>query len=248
MPLGVVAPSCIQCIGLANPASRNVAKHMDAGDLHRLMKEAAPGHSVFWYQEVYAPPSGQAVTTHMYTHQGALEYFDYAQHLSKNIIAEGKLQHFHNFGEAWSMVHRSKAVVFVDNHDTQRGEALLSYKGSRYYEFANIFMLAHPYGYPKIMSSYYFKNFNQGPPSASVHGQNGELRCGGHPSHVSGRPGKPWVCEHRWPSLANMVRWRRTADAHNVDKFWAKDGNRVLIAAALALAFSSTGMEGNGGR
>jgi len=61
----------------------DAAKHMDAGDLHRLMKEAAPGYSVFWYQEVYAPRSGQAVTTGMYTGQGALEYFDYAHHLAK---------------------------------------------------------------------------------------------------------------------------------------------------------------------
>jgi len=26
-----------------------------------------------------------------------------------------------------------------------------------------------------------------------------------------------------------MVGWRRTADAHNVDTFWAQDGNRVLM-------------------
>jgi len=165
----------------------------------------------------------------MYTGQGALEYFEYAHHLAKNFIVEGKLKYFHSFGEAWGLIPRNHAVVFVDNHDTQRGEALLSHKGSRIYELASVFMLAHPYGYPKIMSSYYFKNFDQGPPSVSVHGQDGEIRCGGHPEHVSGRPGKPWVCEHRWPSLANMVGWRRTADAHNVDTFWAQDGNRVLM-------------------
>jgi len=117
----------------------------------------------------------------------------------------------------------------MDNHDTQRGEALLSHKGSRIYELSSIFMLVHPYGYPKIMSSYFFDHFDQGPPSVSVHGQDGELGCGGRPGHVNGRPGKPWVCEHRWPSLANMVGWRRTADAHNVDTFWAQDGNRVLM-------------------
>ena len=51
-----------------------------------------------------------------------------------------------------------KAIVFVDNHDLQRGhagdEGTLSHKNGALYELANVFMLAWPYGYPMLMSSY----------------------------------------------------------------------------------------------
>merc|ERR1712032_1179396 len=108
--------------------------------------------------------------------------------------------------------------------------------------------LAHPYGFPKIMSSYYFKNFNQGPPSASVHGQNGELRCGGHPSHVSGRPGSLGFAStagHHWRTWYGGVALPMPTMSIN---FGRRMATVCSCAAALALAFSSTGMEGNGGK
>merc|ERR1719191_1943723 len=74
------------------------------------------------------------------------------------------------------------AIVFLDNHDTQRGNAPLTYKYGDLYYFANIFMLAHPYGYPKVMSSYYFNDHDQGPPSTPVH-SGSSVACGGAPSH-----------------------------------------------------------------
>jgi len=90
------------------------------------------------------------VTTGMYTGQGAVEYFDYAHHVADNFIVEGKLKYFHNFGEAWGLIPRNHAVVFLDNHDTQRGGALLTHKRSRIYELASIFMLVHPGGRPQF--------------------------------------------------------------------------------------------------
>merc|ERR1712048_429242 len=93
------------------------------------------------------------------------------------------------------------AVVFVDNHDTQRQHGHLSYKNGSIYELATVILLASNYGYLKVMSSYRFSDFNEGPPSEPVHGPSG-LNCG---------PGQPWVCEHRWPAIANMVSWRHTA-------------------------------------
>ena len=54
-----------------------------------------------------------------------------------------------------------QAVVFMDNHDTQRGDAPLTYKNGQRYYLANVFMLAHPYGHPKVMSSYEFSSHDQ---------------------------------------------------------------------------------------
>jgi hypothetical protein len=57
--------------------------------------------------------------------------------------------------------------VFVDNHDNQRGHGaggstILTYKDKKAYTLASIFMLAHPYGIPRVMSSYAFSNSDQG--------------------------------------------------------------------------------------
>lgn len=53
------------------------------------------------------------------------------------------------------------ALVFIDNHDNQRGHGaggdnILTYKQSRQYKMATAFMLAHPYGSTRIMSSFAF--------------------------------------------------------------------------------------------
>jgi alpha-amylase len=63
------------------------------------------------------------------------------------------MQYLAGIGEAWGLLPREHAVVFVDNHDTQRGGAELTYKSGALYTLANIFMLAHPYGFPKVCPS-----------------------------------------------------------------------------------------------
>ena len=57
------------------------------------------------------------------------------------------------------------------------------------------FMMAHDYGEPRVMSSYYFSNGDQGPP-----GQQPNL----YPSDC----GNGWVCEHRWPAIQNLAMFR----------------------------------------
>lgn len=57
------------------------------------------------------------------------------------------------------MYPNNNALVFVDNHDNQRGhgaggENILTYRVARLYKMAVAFMLAHPYGVTRVMSSY----------------------------------------------------------------------------------------------
>jgi alpha-amylase len=60
------------------------------------------------------------------------------------------------------------------------------------------FMLAYPYGYPRVMSSYFFDNPDQGPPNV-----NGNILS---PTiNSDGTCGNGWVCEHRWRQIFNMV-------------------------------------------
>jgi alpha-amylase len=92
-------------------------------------------------------------------------------------------------------------------HDSQRGHGgasdVLTHKHWDEYELANIFMLAWPYGYPKIMSSYRFSDSDQGPPSAQ-------------PVDEQGNCSAEWVCEHRDPAIAAMVGFRRQVQGQPV--------------------------------
>ncbi len=110
-----------------------------------------------------------------------------------------------------------KSVVFVDNHDNQRGGNL--YYASTSYELAVIFMLAHPQGYPGVMSSYGFdrttlRGRDAGPPvagigiTASTFDAAGASRCSAAFGSVQAGT---WICEHRRPSIANMVAFRKAA-------------------------------------
>jgi alpha-amylase len=158
----------------------------------------------------------------MYFSIGQVTEFQFARQLVPNILEEGKMGYLNTFGETWGFMPSANAVTFIDNHDTQRGEAQLTYKNEPLYNLANVFMLAHPYGHPKVMSSYAFNDHDQGPPSNSVH-QGSDVNCG---------KGE-WVCEHRWPQIAGMVAFRKTAGNSAVANF-ASDLNNDAIAFSRA--------------
>jgi len=194
----------------------DAAKHMDTGELGQLLSKT---NSKLWrFQEVISA-AGEAVTTDMYYSNGDVTEFNYFRQLSPKFQNEGQLQYLESFGESWGLMPNDNSVVFIDNHDTQRGEALLTYKNGNVYELANVFMMAHPYGYPKVMSSYYFSGHDQGPPGSSVH-NGGNVACG---------DGNPWVCEHRWSSIANMAAWRRSAGVNGVSNFQKHGGSAIAF-------------------
>jgi len=185
----------------------DAAKHQDPGELGQLLSQV---NSSLWRFGEVISGAGEAVTPSMYFSTMEVTEFDYARKLAPVFKGDGNLQSLESFGESWGLMPRGEAVVFIDNHDSQRGEAQLTYKDGSLYQLATVFMLAHPYGYPKVMSSYYFTSHDQGPPSQSVHSGGGNVACGN---------GQPWVCEHRWTPVANMVAWRRSAGASDVTSF-----------------------------
>src|SRR5207249_3446207 len=56
---------------------------------------------------------------------------------------------------AWGLMPSEKAVVFLQNHDTQH-DCGLGYRDAQIFRLANVWMLAQPYGYPSILSSFAF--------------------------------------------------------------------------------------------
>eukprot|EP00451_Oxyrrhis_marina_P053518 CAMPEP_0204506544 /NCGR_PEP_ID=MMETSP0471-20130131/109304_1 /ASSEMBLY_ACC=CAM_ASM_000602 /TAXON_ID=2969 /ORGANISM="Oxyrrhis marina" /LENGTH=522 /DNA_ID=CAMNT_0051511549 /DNA_START=42 /DNA_END=1610 /DNA_ORIENTATION=+ len=200
----------------------DAAKHQDAGELGAVLSGAG---STWNFQEVISG-SGEAVSPEMYLNNGHVSEFNFARQLAPNFKDENKLCYLDSFGPSWGFIDTSKAVTFMDNHDTQRGEAILTYKDGDVYYLANVFMLATQYGYPKVMSSYAFDSHDQGPPSYPV-------SCG-----------NDWICEHRRPEVANMVAWRKTA-GDNAMKNFVKDGCNH-IGFSRGSAFVALNRDGSG--
>ena len=68
-------------------------------------------------------------------------------------------------------------------------------------QMAVAFMLAYPYGYPRIMSSFFFEDPKQGPPHDEKYNILSPV------INPDGTCGKGWVCEHRWRQIFNMVEF-----------------------------------------
>jgi alpha-amylase len=184
----------------------DAAKHMPAGDI-----AAITGRTPYLYQEVIFG-AGEPITPEEYTGNGDVLEFRYGTDLAK-IFNREKLAFLSAFG---SPLPSSQAVVFTDNHDTQRGSGVLTYRDNGRYAMANAFMLAWTYGTPALMSSYEFSNNDQGPPSNSA-GRTNDSTCftGG------------WRCEHRWQVIANMVRFHNVVRGTAVTNWW-DNGNDAI--------------------
>lgn len=90
-------------------------------------------------------------------------------------------------------------------------------------QMAVAFMLAHPYGIPRIMSSFYFDSFDATPPQDS----NGNLRS---PIINSDNTcGNGWVCEHRWRQIYNMVGFRNAANHTGINNWWDNGQNQIAF-------------------
>jgi alpha-amylase len=128
------------------------------------------------------------------------------------------------------MMPSDKAVVFLENHDTQRGTGI-SYRDGDVFRLANVWMLAQPYGYPSIMSSYAFDRATQagddaGPPSDGG-GATSDVRCAARiETAIIGE----WVCEHRDPAVIRMVGFRRAVAGTDVRHWWSNGANAIAFS------------------
>lgn len=125
---------------------------------------------------------------------------------------------------AWGIMPSDKAVVFLENHDTQRSGGI-SYRDGAIYRLANIWMLAQPYGYPSVMSSYAFDRTtpagrDAGPPATGP---------GCATSFEVATIGQ-WVCEHRDPAIANMVAFRRAVAGTVQSNWWSNGANAIAFS------------------
>lgn len=129
---------------------------------------------------------------------------------------------------AWGLMPSDKAVVFLQNHDTQH-DCGIGYRNGDTFRLANVWMLAQPYGYPSILSSFAFDcptGNSQGPPS-DAEGNTKDLICA---SSLETATVGQWVCEHRDPSIRNMVRFRRVVAGTDITNWWDNGANAIAFS------------------
>lgn len=108
---------------------------------------------------------GEAISSKEYTSLGAVTEFKFSTNIGRVFRGNDKLTYLDSWGVGWGFLQNSSdALVFIDNHDNQRGggNQILTYKNSKQYKMAVAFMLAHPYGISRVMSSFAFENFDVG--------------------------------------------------------------------------------------
>ncbi len=208
----------------------DAAKHISATDLQAILQRLTQTISTkpLIYQEVIDPGT-EAVKKIEYYDNGKVTEFEYGRRLGEIFTGVGgqHLAQLKTLGESWGLVPTDKAVVFIDNHDKQRGHggggSYLTYKNGKLYDLATVFMLAHPYGYPQVMSSYAFDSSDQGPP-ADAQGKT-------QPVFVNGKSTcfDAWICEHRRQAIASMVGFRNTVGTAPLTDWWSDGGNQIAF-------------------
>ena len=233
-------------------AAKHIDEHQLAAIVDQLRAKLPAGASFFVDQEV-TDFGGDAVPKDLYYPTGSVDDFVYTAtitaaftHTDENVAELQGLDSLGFIGPS------DKSVVFVDNHDSQRGHVgsglILSYKRGPVYALANVFMLAWPFGYPRTMSSYVFSDPDAGPPSDQL-GHTESVYPAGSNNPNCGLTAGQWVCEQRWQAIAGMVGFRDfTADSTAVTDWWssAADPNQVAFgrgpAGFVAINRSSASM------
>ena len=213
----------------------DAVKHIDPADMAAIIGKvkARVGGDFYVVQEVI-DLGGEAVKKEWYYPFGDVDDFNYGRKLGeqfKNYNGQ-KIANLRSFGENWGLARPDKSVVFSDNHDMQRGEAgsYLTFRDNDNhfaYTLGNVFMLAWPFGYPQIMSSYDFTRFDQGPP-ANSDGSTKSI----YASATATQPAcfKEWKCEHRWREIGNMVAFRNaTVSTPQITDWWDNGNNQIAF-------------------
>ncbi|HEY0480438.1 MAG TPA: carbohydrate-binding module family 20 domain-containing protein [Kofleriaceae bacterium] len=241
---GKIADYLVDLVNIGVKGFRvDAAKHMSPTDLSAIVSavNSRVATRPYWFLEVIGA-AGEAVQPSQYfgvsDSQAGVTEFAYGPQLFGKFAGGGRLADLRTFGESWGLMPSNKAVAFTDNHDKQRGHGgggnYLTYHNGPTYDLANVFMLAWPYGYPVIMSSYAFNtattfDTSYGPPFDPSNGATRGPWDGGvaQPACLNQSIGG-WVCEHRFRPIGNMVGFRNATVANWFVSDWWDNGNNQI--------------------
>ncbi|GAB0097241.1 Alpha-amylase [Sergentomyia squamirostris] len=229
----------------------DAAKHMWPGDLDIIYARVRnlntvhgfPGNArPFFFQEVI-DLGGEAISSSEYIGFGVVTEFKFSAEIGRVFRGNDRLAHLNNWGEGWGFLASNRALVFVENHDNERGhgaggDQILTYKQAKQYKMAVAFAIAHNYGIPRIMSSFAFTNTEIGPP------MDGNQNILSPSINADGTCGNGWVCQHRWRQIFNMVRFRNEAQGAALTNWWS-NGNQQIAFARSGSGFIAFNNEGS---
>ena len=179
-----------------------------------------------YYGEAYSSGNAADITEFTFVGVGNKFLGTNGEHISQLNPNGGPGNQFS--AQAWGMMPSDKAVVFLQNHDTQH-QGGISYRDGQTFRLANVWMLAQPYGYPSILSSYAFDRPAQndmGPPS-DANGNTNDVVCA---SNLETATVGQWVCEHRDPYVQRMVPFRHVVAGTDVNHWWDDGANAIAFS------------------
>ncbi|XP_012282128.1 alpha-amylase A-like [Orussus abietinus] len=214
----------------------DAAKHMWPQDLQVIygrIRNLSQDHGFpadsrpYIYQEVI-DLGNEAVKKSEYYFATVIDFL-YGMILGEMFHGKEPLRNLENWGPDRSLVPSDSALVMIDNHDNQRGHGaggsdILTYKVPKQYKMAVAFMLAHPDGHPRVMSSFAFDDPSIGPPADA----DDNIISPNPPS--AGACGNGWVCEHRWRQIRGMVGFRNAVGNQPLQKFWTNGKNQIAFS------------------
>jgi alpha-amylase len=223
----------------------DAAKHVAPADLAAILAKVVPAHGEqpYYFLEVI-DYGGEAVHSTDYVDVGGAAELDITEFRYHSVAdaflgrSGATLASLRQVAEATTLLPSERAVVFLDNHDTQRGDALF-YQDGAAHELATVFELAFPYGYPSLMSSFAFDRATDagraaGPPSDGkgttlpIYASASDTpSCAAPPFDAATRG---WVCEHRTRSAAAMVAFRKAAAGAPLENFWDNGANQIAFS------------------
>lgn len=196
----------------------DAAKHIPSADIANIVSRLDGNPYIF--QEVIGA-ANEPITPAQYTYIGDVTEFNFSNTLGHYFKGRAQLKDLRNIGVWSGWLPSHDAVTFVANHDNQRqntSNTVTHKDGANVNHIAHAFLLAFPYGYPKVMSSYDWNDHDQGPPSSGASSCN-----------------NGWLCEHRNREIANMVGFRNaTKDAFYLSNWWDNGANRIAFGRGSA--------------
>ncbi|WP_315552313.1 alpha-amylase family protein [Microbacterium aurum] len=189
----------------------DAAKHMAASDVQAIV-DLLPADTVIM-SEVIRESGSEPVQPEEYTGAGKVFEFQYARDLGPGlkagVITDPALRSGADYVRPLH-VPAADAVVFVDNHDTERGEASVTYRDGGRYLIANALMLADDYGTPVVYSGYAFTDRDAGAPQ-DAGGRVAGWTCTGITGPKQQYADGEGVCTEAWTAIAGLLELRRVA-------------------------------------
>lgn len=200
----------------------DAAKHMDAKDLEQIVGQLPEGTRVI--HEVIR--GNEPIQPEEYLGSGDVWEFSYAKAMKgyftiERIAPEGP--------EVRYIAHAptEQAVAFISNHDTERNGDTLNYQDIKSFELATMLMLAEDYGQPMLYSSYAYDDKDAGPAQENglILNAKCETTSAGWTLPKDNYSANEWICQHRFESTAQMIKFRKAVSGTAVENIF-EDGGR----------------------